>query len=303
MTQIGNNIALLFDAPWLVGQALANGLVIGALFALAAYGMAMVWGVMKIINVAQGEFVILGAYIAVWLYLHDVHPLWGLPAAAVLLFALGWLLYWIVICRIVRRDLFTSILATFGISIMIQQLMNLGFGADVQVADAGFGSVALLDGAMIMPRIRLLSLAVCAVVAVAVVVFLARSKIGRAIRATAQNERAARILGIDPDRTYAATFALNAALCGIAGALVAMTFTVHPYIGLPYTVRSFMIVIVAGVGNLPGVIAAAVGLGGAEELSDYILGAEYRLAFVFSLLVVILVVRNKQLARKRMYLH
>ena len=171
----------------------------------------MVWGVMKIINVAQGEFVILGAYIAVWLYLHDVHPLWGLPAAAVLLFALGWLLYWIVICRIVRRDLFTSILATFGISIMIQQLMNLGFGADVQVADAGFGSVALLDGAMIMPRIRLLSLAVCAVVAVAVVVFLARSKIGRAIRATAQNERAARILGMKQIvRTFAQIVVDNA---------------------------------------------------------------------------------------------
>lgn len=303
MTQIGNNIALLFDAPWLVWQALANGLVIGALFALAAYGMAMVWGVMKIINVAQGEFVILGGYVAFYLYTHDIHPLWGLPAAAVLLFVLGWFLYYLVICRIVRRDLFTSILATFGISIMIQQLMNLGFGADVQVAEAGFGSIALLDDSLIIPRIRLLSLGVCVAVGVAVVVFLARSKTGRAIRATAQNERAARILGINADRVYAITFSLNAALCGIAGALVAMTFTVHPYIGLPYTVRSFMIVIVAGIGNLPGVIAAAVGLGSAEELSDYILGTEYRFAFVYSLLVVILVVRNKQLARKRLYLH
>ncbi|MGI9296995.1 MAG: branched-chain amino acid ABC transporter permease, partial [Gammaproteobacteria bacterium] len=135
-----------------------------------------------------------------------------------------------------------------------------------------------------------------------VIVFMKTSKIGRAIRATAQNARAAKILGIDTDRVYAATFALNAALCGVAGALVAATFTIHPYIGLPYTVRSFMIVVVAGVGNLPGVIAAAFGLGAAEELSDYVLGAEFRLAFVFSLLVAILVWRNWRLTKKRLYL-
>ena len=299
---VWDNVQLLFAAPQLVLQAAINGVVIGALFALAAYGMALVWGVMRIINIAQGEFVILGGYIAFFLYASGMHPLWGLPVAAVALFALGWALYRLVIWRIVDRDLFTSILATFGISIMIQQLMNLFFGADVRVADAGFGSFSLLDGAVIVPQIRALSLVACAVVAAAVVVAMRRSRMGRAIRATAQNARAARVLGVNTDRVYAATFALNAALCGAAGALAAMTFTIHPYIGLPYTVRSFMIVIVAGLGNLPGVVAAAAGLGTAEELSDYVLGAEYRLAFVFSLLVVILVWRNRTLARKRLRL-
>ena len=172
----------------------------------------------------------------------------------------------------------------------------------VQVADAGFDTLFLLDSTLTVPYIRLVTFAVCAVVATALILFMKKSKIGRAIRATAQNARAARVLGIDTDRVYAVTFALNAAICGVAGALVAMTFTIHPYIGLPYTVRSFMIVVVAGLGNLPGVIAAAVGLGTAEELSDYVLGAEFRLAFVFSLLVVILVFRNRQLAKKRLYL-
>ena len=297
-----DNIQLLINAPWLTAQALVNGLVIGALFALAAYGMALVWGVMKIINIAQGEFVILGGYVAFFLYQQNIHPLWGVPTAAVLLFLLGWLLYRLIIWRIINRDLFTSILATFGISIMIQQLMNLFFGADVQVAHANFGSFALFDGALILPRIRLVSLGVCVLLALSVVVFMKRSKIGHAIRATAQNARAAQIMGVDADRVYATTFALNAALCGAAGALVAMTFTIHPYIGLPYTVRSFMIVIVAGLGNFPGVLAAAGGLGVAEELSDYIFGTEFRLAFVFSLLVLILVFRNWQLTKKRMYL-
>ena len=292
----------LISAPWLAGQALANGVVIGALFALAAYGMALVWGVMKIINVAQGQFVILGGYVAFYLYQGGIHPLWGLPAAAILLFMLGWALYKTVIWRIVERDLFTSILATFGISIMIEQLMNLAFGADVQVADAGFGSMELFDGALIVPHIRAVALGLAALTAAAVTVFIRHGKMGRAIRATAQNPRAAKVLGVDTDRVYAITFGLNAALCGAAGALVALTFTIHPYIGLPHTVRSFMIVVVAGVGNLPGVITAALGLGISEELSDYILGAEYRMAFVFSLLVLILVWRNQRLSRRRLHL-
>ena len=297
-----DNIQLLISAPWLAGQALANGVVIGALFALAAYGMALVWGVMKIINVAQGQFVILGGYVAFYLYQGGIHPLWGLPAAAILLFMLGWALYKTVIWRIVERDLFTSILATFGISIMIEQLMNLTFGADVQVADAGFGSMELFDGALIVPHIRAVALGLAALTAAAVTVFIRHGKMGRAIRATAQNPRAAKVLGVDTDRVYAMTFGLNAALCGAAGALVALTFTIHPYIGLPHTVRSFMIVVVAGVGNLPGVITAALGLGISEELSDYILGAEYRMAFVFSLLVLILVWRNQRLSRRRLHL-
>ena len=297
-----DNINLLIIAPWLVGQAAVNGLVIGSLFALAAYGMAMVWGVMKIINVAQGEFVILGGYVAFFLYQNGVHPIWGVPVAAVLLFILGWALYRAVIWRIVERDLFISILATFGISIMIQQLMNLAFTADVQVADAGWDTASLFDNSLSVPHVRFVAFIVAAVVTVAAVLFINKSKIGRAIRATAQNARAAKVLGVNTDRVYAMTFAINASLCGVAGALAAMTFTIHPYIGLPYTVRSFMIVIVAGIGNLPGVIVAAIGLGTAEELSDYIFGAEFRLAFVFSLLVLILVWRSRLLEKHRLHL-
>ena len=107
------------------------------------------------------------------------------------------------------------------------------------------------------------------------------------------------MLGIDTDKVYAATFALNAAICGAAGALVAMAYTIHPYIGLPYTVRSFMVVILAGLGNIPGVILAGLGLGVSENFAGFILGAEYQIAFVFSLLVVVLVLRSWWLARRR----
>ena len=107
-----------------------------------------------------------------------------------------------------------------------------------------------------------------------------KSKLGRAIRATAQNARAAKILGVDTEKVYAATFGINAALCGVAGALISITFTIHPYMGLPYTIRSFMIVIVAGLGNLPGVAISGMGLGVFEEFADYILGTEFRLSLI-----------------------
>lgn len=295
------NIQLLIDAPWLNLQALINGVIIGAVFALVAYGMALVWGVMKIINIAQGEFVILGGYVAFFLTTADIHPLWGLPLAGLLLFGIGYGLYYVVICRVVGRDIFTSILAAFGLSILIQQLMNQFFGADVRQADAGFDTLYHESG-LTLPKIRLYALFISIFFAVLIILFMKKTRIGMAIRATAQNARAAGIVGIETQKTYAFTYALNAAICGVAGALIAMMFTIHPYIGLPYTVRSFMIVVMAGLGNIPGVIFSGIGLGFLEELADFVLGAEFRIAFVFGLLVVILVWRNYRLTRRRLYL-
>ena len=140
------------------------------------------------------------------------------------------------------------------------------------------------------------------VIGLCLVFFLKNSRLGQAIRATAQNARAARIMGIDTDRVYATTYALNAALCGAAGALVVMTWVIQPFQGLAYTVRSFMIVVVAGLGNLPGVILAGLGLGAAENMAGFILGAEFQIAFVFGLLVVVLLLRSHRLRRQRKYL-
>ena len=296
------NLRLLFSAPPLSVQLLLDGILIGAIFALAAYGMALVWGVMGIINVAQGEFVMLGGYAAYYLYTAGIHPLFGIPIAAVALFILGWLLYRTVVFRIVDKDLFISILATYGLSILLQQLANVFFGANVRTAESGFGIYYLMGGAVTVSKIKLVSFAAALLVGAFLLLFLRRSRMGQAIRATAQNARAARVMGIDTDRVYAWTFGINAAICGASGALVAMTWIVHPYLGLPYTVRSFMIVIIAGLGNVAGVLAAALGLGIAENFAGFILGAEYQTAFVFMLLVVILVWRRFWLARERRYL-
>ncbi len=294
-----NNLQLLFDAPVLSVQLLLDGILIGAIYVLPAYGMALVWGVMNLINIAQGELVMLGGYTAFFLYVAGIHPLFGIPLAALLMFLFGWALYRSVIFRVVGEDLFTSILATFGLSILLQQLANGLFGANVRTAESGFGTVLLFGGLVTVAEIKLVSVVAALVVGAALMWFLKRSRMGQAIRATAQNARAARIMGVDTDAVYAWTFGINAAICGAAGALVAMTWVVHPYLGLPYTVRSFMIVILAGLGNVIAVLVAALGLGAAENFAGFILGAEYQAAFVFGLLVVILVWRRFSLGRKR----
>jgi branched-chain amino acid transport system permease protein len=152
-------------------------------------------------------------------------------------------------------------------------------------------------------QIKVVSFAIALVLGVCLGVFMKKTRLGQTIRATAQNARAARILGIDTDKVYCTTFALNAAICGACGALVLMTWVIQPFMGLAYTIRSFMIVIVAGIGNVAGVVLAGLGLGAAENFAGFVLGAEFQAAFIFSLLVVILVWRNFTLRLKRRYLH
>lgn len=297
-----DNVLLLFNAPVLNLQLLVDGVLIGAIFALAAYGMALVWGVMNIINIAQGEFVMLGGYVVIYLAKAGVYPLLAVPAAFAVMYVVGWALYRIVVFRVVDKDLFISILATFGLSILLQQLANEVFGADVRTADSGLGTLILANGMVSVAEIKLVAFGAAVALGIGLMAFLKKSRLGQAIRATAQNARAARVLGIDTDRVYAATFALNAAICGATGALVSMTWIIHPYLGLAYTVRSFMIVVVAGLGNLPGIIFSGAGLGIAENYAGFIIGAELQTAFLFSLLVVILVARNLRLKRRREYL-
>ena len=293
---------LIFQAPILIVQASMDGILIGILFALIAYGMALQWGVMNIINIAQGDLVILGGYIAYTMYLVGIHPGWGVIVSPIIMYFVGYGLYKLVINKVVDRDLFISILATFGIAIVMQQLMNFIFGADVVVAQSEYGTTMLFDNSVTLPNSKIFAAVISVIYAIALVIYMKKSKLGRAIRATAQNARAAKILGVDTEKVYAATFGINAALCGVAGALIAITLTLHPYVGLPYTVRSFMIVIIAGLGNLPAVAISGMGLGLFEEFADYTLGTEFRIGAVFMLLVFILVYRRFKLSKKREYL-
>jgi branched-chain amino acid transport system permease protein len=276
-----------------------NGLAVGAVFALAAYGLAIVWGVMNVKNLAQDDFVMLGGYLGYTAAGYGVHPIAAILPVAALMFGFGWLVYLLVIRRVIQRDLFTSLLATFGLAIVLQQGMNLVFGPEVRTANSGLGTREWFGGIVTITDIRLLSCALCALLAGALVVFMRRSRMGRAIRATAQDPRAARVLGVNVERVYAFTFSLNAAICGAAGVLVAMIWVLQPYYGIAHSVRAFVVVTAAGLGNLPGVIGYALGLGALEQYAGFVLGAQFQQATVVGLLLVVLMVKQLVLLRHR----
>jgi branched-chain amino acid transport system permease protein len=299
MEQIIGNISILTIAPIFNLGLLIDGLLIGSIFALAAYGLALVWGVMNVKNLAQGDFIMIGGYLTWSLGRLGFDPMLGVPLAFVLLWGIGWVLYRTVISKVITRDLFTSLLATFGIAIVIQQGLNLAFGPDTQSAQAGLPTWTFADGMITVTATRVVGFVCAAVLAVAVIIFMKKSRMGQAIRATAQDARAARVLGIDTEKVYSFTFSLNAAICGAAGALVAVVWNVQPFLGTTYSIRLFVIVTAAGFGNLPGVIASGFGMGVFEQFGGFIFGAQYQQALIVVLLLIVLATRQLQQLRVR----
>jgi len=296
-----DNLSLLGLVPLLNLQLLIDGLLIGSIFALAAYGLALVWGVMNIKNLAQGDFVIMGGYIAFTLSESpfNLHPILSIPLVFVIMFIFGWVLYQTIIRRVIERDLFTSLLATFGLAIVIQQLINLAYGPDVQTIRSEMAIREFFEGEVTIADIKFVSFILAMIMGLMITIFMKKSRMGRAIRATSQNARAARIMGINTDRVYAFTFSLNAAICGIAGVLISMIWVIQPFFGMTHSIRAFVIVTSAGFGNLIGVILSALGLGAVEQFSGFILGAEFQQATVVGLLVGVLIIRQIIQGRQR----
>jgi len=298
MDQILGNISLLFEFPVVNLKIIVDGVMIGALFALAAYGLALVWGVMNVKNLAQGDFVIAGGYVAWWLDKQGLPALLGVPAAFLAMWLLGWVVYKLVISRVIERDLFTSLLATFGLAIMMAQIMNLLFGSDTQSIQLKYDTLYFFDFVDV-PIAKLIGVLMAVSLAAVVIVFMKTSRMGQAIRATAQDARAARVLGINTEKVYAFTFSLNSAICGAAGAIIVMVWVIQPFYGIAYSIRAFVIVTAAGLGNLPGVIAAGLGIGVAEQYGAHILGIGYQQAIAVLLLLLVLMVRLVQQRRMR----
>ena len=295
-------IQLLFAMPILNVGLILEGVFVGAVFALSAYGLALVWGVMNIKNLAQGDFVIMGGYMAFALNLANIPLFIILPLVIGAMFVYGWLVYILMIRRILDQDMFVSLLATFGLSLLMQQVMNRIFGPEVQVIDLHLPNWDFFDNMVSVPSSKVLSLVLAAIIAASVVIFMKKSRTGQAIRATAQDPRAARVLGINTDQIYAITFAFNSAICGAAGVLVSIIWVIQPFYGITYSVRSFAVVTAAGLGNLPGVIGAAFGIGLVEKFTGFVVGTAYEVAAPVTVLVLVLIWRTMLMRQNRQVL-
>src|SRR5699024_11787769 len=182
-----SSLTLLAQLPVLNLQLIVNGLLVGALFALVAYGMSLVWGVMDVIDIGQGELVMVGGFTVWYLFQLGLTPILGIPIAVVVMYFFGVALYRLAVFRVVDEDFFISILATFGISILLQQLLNQIFGSDVRTISYDLGTWALFGGTVTIPKIKRIAFVAALILGAGMITFMRRSRLGQAIRATSQN--------------------------------------------------------------------------------------------------------------------
>jgi branched-chain amino acid transport system permease protein len=276
----------------LVAQILLNGVLLGGLYGLMALGMALVWGVLKIVNLAHGAFIMLGGYCVYFLFTRlGLDPFAALPVAMSVMFLFGFLLQRLVLNLVVRSALLNMLLITFGLDIVLTYLAQLVFSADFRAINPDYAGANVGLFGLTVPLVRLGAFAVALLLAGALFFLLERTRLGRAIRATAQNLAAARLYGVDPRNLYAVTFGIGAALAGAAGGLYGMVAQLTPYIGASLTAKSFVIAIMGKLDNPLRVVLGGLIIGIAEALAALYLGPTFIDLISFGLLVLVLVSR------------
>jgi branched-chain amino acid transport system permease protein len=272
-------------------QILIDGVLLGGLYGLMALGMALVWGVLNIVNLAHGALIMLGGYCVYFLFRAGLDPLAVLPVAMLALFCFGYVVQRGLINLVVRSALLNTLLLTFGLDVVLTYLAQLLFTADYRTINPPYAGGYFTLAELTIPLGRLIAFGIAILLAAALYLLIEKSRLGRAIRATAQNLDAARLYGVDPARIYAITFGIGAALAGAAGGLYGMVAQITPYIGATLTAKSFVIAIIGGLENPFYILAGGVVIGLAEAISALYLGPTYTDAVSFGLLVLILVLR------------
>jgi branched-chain amino acid transport system permease protein len=259
----------------LILNGLVNGLIVGGIYALVGVSLTLLYGVLRVVNFAHGEFVIAGSFLAFVLFSSfGVPPLLAVPIAAVVFFAAGWGLYYVLIPRLARSDdsELMSFLMFYGVSIAAAALMLLLFEADSRTIDYTFTPVSMQVGPIYVSTARLVALAITVVVSVALALFLFKTLPGKALRAAIMNPEAIMIMGVDIVRLSAFAFALAAALAGVTGVLIALVFPAfNPFSGAEYTIIAFIVVVLGGLGNPVGALLAGVLFGLAEQMATVFL--------------------------------
>ena len=259
----------------LILNGLVNGLIVGGIYALVGVSLTLLYGVLRVVNFAHGEFVIAGSFLAFVLFSSfGVPPLLAVPIAAVAFFAAGWGLYYVLIPRLARSDdpELMSFLMFYGVSIAAAALMLLLFEADSRTIDYTFTPVSVQVGPIYVSTARLVALAITVVVSIALALFLFKTLPGKALRAAIMNPEAIQIMGVDIVRLSAFAFALASALAGVTGVLIALVFPAfNPFSGAEYTIIAFIVVVLGGLGNPVGALLAGVLFGLAEQMATVFL--------------------------------
>ncbi len=276
-------------------QTLVFGIFSGAIYGVAAMGLALVFGVLKILNIAHGELVMLGGYVGFWAFsVMGLDPFVSLPLVIVALFIIGLILDRLVYRHIVRlqgeEKLKNSLLVSFGLTLVLQNLALALFTGDERSVQVSYAGEGFNIAGVLLPYTRLATLAIVLVVTLALHFFLRKTYPGKAILATAEDYESAELAGININRVYMFTFALGASLAGIAGQFVTFTYALSPAIGMTWTLKAMIVIVLAGTGSILGALPAGILLGVVEAMAGAYLAQTYKevAGLVIFLLVLIL---------------
>jgi branched-chain amino acid transport system permease protein len=279
-------------------QLVILGLLAGGVYVAVGIGFGLVWGVLNIVNLAHGALVIVGGYLTWQLFTAlGLDPFLTLPINALALFALGYALQRGVINRIIRAPLLFTFLLTFGLNLVIVNILLLIFGSDFRSVTPSYSGAGLELGDVVIPYVRLTSLGAAILLAAGLAFVLNRTRIGLAIQAIAADRDAAQLVGIDLRHAYAVTYGLGAACAGVAGGLIAMIQAITPTAGEPYTLQAFVVVILGGLGRVSATVVGGLAFGLVEAFGQSIpgSGSVFANAIAFGLMVLVLVTRPQGL--------
>lgn len=283
-------------------QAVAYGLLQGGLLALVAVGFSLVWGVMNVVNLSHGAFVVLGAYVGLLVNQRlGLDPFLGMFVAAVALFALGYVVQRFVINLVVNGPIFITLLLTFGLELLLTQGMNIAFTANYQGIQTTYAGTSFAVAGVQIPVGRLLAFVLSVVVTVALVAVMNRTRVGMSIMATGMDRGAARLMGIRARHVYALTFGIAAGLAGMAGTMIGMVGTFNPASAGGFTLLSFVIAVLGGLGNMYGALAGGMLIGLVQALGGYFLSGTWVNALAFLVLILVLMFRPAGLVGRAFY--
>ena len=273
-------------------QLLINGLMLGGVYAIISVGLTLIFGIVRVVNFAHGEFLMGSMYAAYLASSHlGLHPYVSAAPLVVLFFALGALVQRLVIEPLLDADSHVQIFATVGLSTALMNLALLVFGANMQSIPPSAAQRTLQLGGYRIVTAHLVMFVVAILLVAGIHLFLQRTFVGRAIRATAQNRTAALVMGVDVKRMYVLTFGIGTACVAVAGALLTPIYPVFPTIGSYFVLTAFVVVVLGGMGSLYGAFLGAMIIGVVDGLSGYYVGPDLKEVVYFILFLVILVTR------------
>ena len=273
-------------------QALVTGLLMGGVYAAYSSGFSLIFGVMNIVNIFHGELIMIGAFTTYWLFtLYHIDPFLTLPISILSASLLGYVIQRLLINRVVEAPPMMSYLCTFGIHLILANLALLAWSADFRTVTTSYSGEGFSIGPITVPLARLATFTIAIVTTFAIYWFLEKNRHGKAIRAAGQDKEMARLVGIDIRKVYALTFALGAGITGMAGGLISTYFVIYPQMGLPYTIIAFCVVVLGGMGYIPGALIGGLLLGIIQSLTATYLTSGLSVAITFILLFVILILK------------